>query len=523
MMYTLLHTRGILNMANQAYGIPYSSGQSFDPNDFIVGPTKANVYNEVNKLFADLLNGFNTLQPVLNRSSDLDIFVLSCSLLLDSGWYIEDIGDFGIIDFLFDEYGDVHPYFKAVFPQISDFSFNEVRNWILETFVKKPYDIVGLSPDEYGQIYGMDKNSYAEYFGSTGIYMFKVDNSTSPYYVSNLPNGNIPSIMHVWDSNAIRDISTVAFFGESILLQWLVDAGLPLQIGDITIVPSNPHTAYVAKFRAEPEVFTADSPSRYFQHSFDLVLSQLGIMPDTLGRYLSLYYTYEAAGTKYSYGGGSYMVADDNYGLHSSSFYTNRQKEELRTWHYQDLSGNPYVSGMGNENLLFYGHRLYDCGQLAMAGPAYGQTVGEGIRSRMLWADVAGGIKYAAARNESRVVELDGSVFTVQLYAASDDHYTLKQYRDNPGLVAGGLKPGDIMVRPGDGSGNGHVFTILGVSNSSFVLSAGLARNDLPVVISAGDLVVIEAAQTGTYNSVRIKSWDNSDAWWIVRTNVMDN
>ena len=506
MLSSAIHNRGSVN--RQAWGLPYTADGLIRTADF-VNTTAPETFRQVRVLFTDLLSAFSRHQPPIPGLDGQTMRQLGVFLLLSTGWYVENVQGLG---FLNNANGPT--LLAHIFPEASGIA---PTDFIRDNFYRRPWDVIGITQAQFAVIYGMNRESYSNYYRYDSL--FKVSNETSPLYVNRMPDGSYPPILHVWDNVAIGHITGTAFMGEVILLNWFLEAGLPTEIDGNIVDPTNPSSVYRRLSLNNPNSFIPMSRDFELIDNFEQLISMMEIST-TSGRLASLFHTYEQAGTKYWFGGGGRKVSAQNHARHLYFANSNRPYEFgadfLNNVLYRDRMGNPYQPGITlDHDLELYGRRLFDCAVLAMAGPSLGQTSPDG--STMRFAFYSGAIlENSHAAEGSVILTIDGVDFDVGMYRASNNAHRLSAFRDNPELSNGGLQPGDILAT------RGHAFTILGVAPRDMVLPANIARSGTSVPIRGGSIITIEGWQTGQFNRVRDKGWNTDNRYYyVIRTWMM--
>ncbi len=507
MLSSVIHNRG--SISRQAFGVPYNT-KGLEPIKQYISADYNAIYKESCVLFQDLLNQFEKEMIIIKGTDNTSQNALAVFLALKTGWYIDS--DIGKLQKVVDSETGVF-YFQQLFPEAGDVT----PSVFLEKFyVKKPWDIAGISKSEYGRIYGMKQSKYSDYYPYT--FLFKVENYTSSYYLNKLSDGTDPKVIHAWDYLPLGHCVASSILGEYILLDMFVKAGLP-DIVDITKFDStNPAIFYENLKEKNPESYSPMEMNGDAKKDFYSLISMLNINT-TENRLKSLYHTYENLGTKYWFGGGGLEIDTSNYKEHSKYIVANSidgisSVDMLNAYFYKTIFGSVYQDGVTkNDELYFRGKRLFDCAKLAMCGPSLGET----RKKHMYYNYSSYEILIAATKEKNyELREIDGKMYDTGLYIASNGAYTVAEYKNNPSIVEGGLQPGDILVR------NGHAFTFLCIASEDIVIPASIARNGSDVTIAKGSMVTLEAWQTGEYNRVRDRGWKDKESYFVVRVYMFD-
>lgn len=541
---SIIHNRGSAHF--QAWGTPYHVGTktlsggavNYSFSDYVrVGSTSAETWKEIQRLATDLFAAYDSSNIVLKGFDNPNMRILGCVLLLKQGWYIEDIRNIPGLSGGSDS-AAWETYFAQVFPEVN-LNGSSAVNYIKTNFVKKPWDIATslgfpMTKADYGKIYGMKVESYYNYYyyGS----LFKVENYTSDFYANKLSNGNSSPVIHVWDNVTIGHVTGSAFIGESLLLEMFIKAGVQKEIDGVTIDPTNPTNVYKLRAQANPNSWNPSVVDESLQGLFNQVLTNLGLSPGgTLpyGRYLTLYYQYEQAGTKYWYGGGGYPIAASSYPIHkdwASNKVNKGSFNELNSYHYRDKDNSPYIDGSTKDyDLYFGGKRLFDCCMFSMSGLSLGATSNNG--KQMYYAlSTSGAIKRAnnPLPADSKLLAANGVVYDATLTIASNGRHTLQEYLNNPSLVPGGLQPGDVLCSDEAVLDSGeklspHAFTFVCLAQKDVVLVAELVRGDRDLTVKVGDVVALEAWDSGEYNRLCIHNPKDPNKYYVIRTPMQDS
>lgn len=499
------HNRGSFH--KQAWGIPYdATGTRVNFAKYVsTGISSAESKEQINASFNSLYNTYKRLQPTITKTDNTSMRSIAVYLALNDGWYIDQT-----LDSTLETVINSNLYlFTSMVP--AGYSGSTMQ-YIRDNYVKAPWDIVGITEAQYGKIYGTENgNSYYNCYSHRSL--FKVENYTSSYYINKMPDGSNPPVVHVWDNVVLGHVVGSSIFGDYILLELLVKAGLS-DIDGVPIDASDPSILYSALQEADSNTYMP-IPVTNTSSDFETLIDMLDIST-TSERLLSLYYTYEQMGTKYYYGGGGLEVATENYSSHknwassnSTSKTSHNGQNYLDSVFYNTTEGKSYYSGVSNSNLANYGVRLFDCAKLAMAGPSLGRTKG----SALYYSQNSNGIiSVGASAGFHDYYELNGVEYDTGFRKVSDGAYSMSYYKSNASdVVPGGLQPGDILAT------SGHAFTVLCVASKNVTIPSNIAQSGTDVNISAGSLVSLEAWESGEYNRVRDKGWTDSRSYSVYR------
>ena len=507
MLASVIHNRG--SISRQAFGIPYNT-KGLEPVNQYINVDYNAIYKESCVLFQDLLNQFRKERIIIRGTDNTSQNALAVFLALKAGWYIDsDVGNLKKV--VNSETGIF--YFQQIFPEAGDV----LPSVFLEKFyVKKPWEVAGISKIEYGRIYGMRKDKYSDYYPYT--FLFKVEEYTSLSYLNKLPDGTDPKVIHAWDYLPLGHCVASSILGDYILLDMFVKAGLPDTVDTVKFDPTNPTIFYETLKKKNPDSYSPMKVKENIKEDFSALISMLNV-ETTDGRLQSLYYTYENLGTKYWFGGGGLEIDVDNYKEHLKYVSANSIDgisgiNMLNAYFYKTISGTAYQDGITkNDNLYFKGSRLFDCAKLVLCGPSLGETKGR----YMYYNYNSSGILAAANKGKNdELRQVNGKMYDTGLYIASNGAHTVAEYKDDPSLVNGGLQPGDILVR------NGHAFTFLCIAPENIILPAAIARNGSDVAIAKNSMVTLEAWKTGEYNRVRDRGWRDQEKYFVVRVYMFD-
>ncbi len=507
MLSSVIHNRG--SITRQAFGIPYNT-KGLEPINQYINVDYNSVYQESRILFHDLLNQFEKEKIIIKGTDNTSQNALAVFLALKAGWYIDS--DIGKLQKVVDSETGVF-YFRQIFPEAGD----TIPSVFLEKlYVKKPWDIAGISKAEYGQIYGMKQNKYSDYYPYT--FLFKVEDYTSSCYLNKLQDGTDPKVIHAWDYLPLGHCVASSILGDYILLDMFAKAGLPDIVDIAKFDSTNPVTFYETLKKESSDSYSPMEVNRDTEKDFYSLISMLDINT-TENRLRSLYYTYKNLGTKYWFGGGGLEIDTSNYKEHSKYIAANSIDgisgvDMLNAFFYKTIFGDVYRDGITeNTELYFRGKRLFDCAKLAMCGPSLGETK----QKHMYYNYSSYEILVAANKGQGyELRDIDGKIYDTGLYIASNGAHTVAEYRDDPSIVDGGLQPGDILVR------NGHAFTFLCIAPKNLIIPAFIAKNGSDVTIAKGSMVTMEAWQTGEYNRIRDRGWSDKEHYFVVRVYMFD-
>lgn len=507
MLSSIIHNRG--SIARQAFGIPFNT-KGLEPIKQYIDADYDTIYKESRVLFQDLLNQYNQEMITIRGTDNTSQNALGVFLALKAGWYIDS--DIGNLQKVVDSETGIF-YFQQLFPEAKDI---KPSVFLKEFYVKRPWEMVGLSKIEYSRIYGMKKDRYSDYYPYT--FLFKVEEYTSSCYLNKLPDGTDPKVIHAWDYLPLGHCVASSILGEYILLDMFAKAGLPDIVDVAKFDSTNPKIFYETLKKENSDSYSPMKMNDDIKGNFYYLLSLLNI-DTTKNRLLSLYYTYENLGTKYWFGGGGLEVDTNNYKEHFNYIGANSVDgisaiDMLNSYFYKTKLGSPYQDGITeNNDLYFRGNRLFDCAKLAMCGPSLGETK----QKHMYYNYSSYEILVTANKGSGyEMREIDGNIYDTGLYVASNGAYTVSEYRDNPSLIEGGLQPGDILVK------NGHAFTFLCIAPDDIVIPASIARSGSDVTIAKDSMITLEAWKTGEFNRVRDRGWSDKEDYFVVRVYMFD-
>ena len=499
------HARG--SFEKQSFGIPYEAGRiTLNLRNFVdVGDS---LYRESFQRFAvahvwDLVEIWEMYRPPvvdLGRYADNPSQrAVGTLLLLKAGWNIcpgYAQGGRGL-SYLVTAQG------RAVFDTLwPEHAGEDIVAFVEEHYVKNPWDVIGIGQEDYARIYGLERDSYSNYYNFAFVY--KVTDERSHLYLEKMPDGSDPFVVHAWDNVPLGYTAGVLFLGEYNILQILLTAGLPVEIGEELWDATNPRFVYdriLTDFSYDPRVGDGSEVAENF---YDL-LRLTGISVSGIQE-IVLYETYRQAGHYYWYGGAQLETRAENYARHRS-WANNEQRRMWLSILYASKGGVPFVGDeVDNEDLLYYGVRLFDCSALVSVGVSLGHLVGNS--SRFVVHHASGWFVGIDEEEGTRILEYEGEEYDMSLRTVAGPA-SIESLRTNLELVPGGLQSGDILAN------QGHVLFVLGVARRNVVLSMEVARRNVEVVINVGDLVALEAWSTGEMNGIRVRS--RGEDFYVVR------
>lgn len=491
------HNRG--SFYKQAWGVPYTASSSMPSvslsSKVTAGTYSADTIAQIDASMNSLLDTFDKLNPTITSTDNTAMRSLAIYLALCDGWYFSStIDTTSLITKLPNLFSQLVP---------SSWSGTTVE-YIEATYVKNPWDVIGITSEQYNLIYGT--TNYRNHYN--WLTLFKVEDYTSDCYINKMPDGSDPYVVHAWDNIVLGHMVGSSVMGDYIFLELLIKAGFPAEYEGVVTDASNPSTMY--------NKFLSNNADTYLPISmidsggdFAELVSLLDIRTSA-ERLLSLSSVYEQLGTKYFLGGGGYEIKNSNYAYHENwSGMNGTGTSYLLDNFYYTKDGTGYNSTTLDSELSLYGKRMFDCSTLALCGPSLGRTGSLGMYYQNNSAGIA-----AAGKNGGKddYYTLNGVTYNTGWDVVQSNYYTLSEYQSKGStLVEGGLQPGDIMVR------DGHTLTVLCIASKDVTIPKDIARSGSDVQITAGSLVVLEAWNTGEYNRVRNKGWTDPNKFIVLR------
>lgn len=461
MLASAKHNRGSVDA--QAFGIPYATKSKAGE---YVNASSDETYREASVLFRDISNMYNRLRPPLGRMDNPDQTTLGVCLALKSGWYIA-----GDMNDMRSALRQGSAYITAVFPESS----NDPVAWIADNYVKLPWEVAGMSREEYSRIYGMNTTNYEDHYNHN--FLFKVESRTSSAYLQKRAGGGDPPVVHAWDFIPLGHMTASVLMGETILLQLMVEAGMPTDIDGVSIDPTNPTTAYKAFRKSNPSSYDPSATNPDMGEKFKQLLAMVGINP-TPAQQMVLYSVYQNLGGKYS--------------------QPDRGKFMLGT-------KTP-------------GRRWFDCSSLTAVALGLGQVSGN--PPMMKYAFASGQFYSYAVGQRALSAEFEGKEYDTTMHVVSDTARHYRQFSNHPEYVSGGLQPADIFTV----STSGHTYMLLGVAKRPFTLTMDISMNGKldadHATANVGDQITLEATSDGDYNRVNIRRWEDGRDYIVARMNV---
>jgi hypothetical protein len=517
------HNRG--SMGFQAFGIPYNAtGRSPERATYVsVSATSTTTGDEARVLFRDLIDTFDRLDVPINGTDSPSQRALGVCLALKAGWFLET-GNWGDLKDVF-QYSAPQEYFHKIFPEAGTAT---PREFLMANYAKDPWEVAGMSRDDYAHIYGMSASKYSSYYPYVSL--FKVETRTSSAYKNKL-NGEDPPVVHVFDNVVIGHCVGSALLGESILLELVLKAGVPDTIDNAIVDPTNPKTVYRSKTVASGS-YSPVGASVDTERNFNALLSMLEVQTSP-NRLLGLYSVYAELGTHYVWGGGGRLISSfgynavlDHYSLPwrydkkgnriAKKKYPVPGLQWLKDNVFKTVSGKAYSPGMPDSDLLLSDRRIYDCAALASQIFSLGTTTPNGKQQAYYYNTSA--LEDAAPSGRGvRFVTVGDKTYDVGGQMFGNKNYSFSELRSNAMGAPGGLQPGDIIVNPGS-----HAWVFLCWAPSSMVIPQELTVTGKSLAVGSGDMIAFEAggAESNSINGVKMK---RSGSGRVVRPYYFDD